>query len=128
MDWCWREKGEHLDPRFTKKAVKHGGGKVTIWGIITPNGLGRLVCIFSNMDPVLYRQTLDEDLLGTLHDLDIDIRQHWFQQDNDPKHTSNLVRHWFTENSIDVLPWAPNSPDMNIIEHVWDHLDHQVRK
>jgi hypothetical protein len=128
MDWCWREKGEHLDPRFTKKAVKHGGGKVTVWGIITPNGPGWLGRIFGNMDAVLYHQILDEDLLRTLHDLDIDIRQHWFQQDNDPKHTSNLVQHWFTENSIDVLPWAPNSPDMNIIEHVWDHLDRQVQK
>ncbi len=28
---------------------------------------------------------------------------------------------------IDLLPWAPSSPDMNIIEHVWDHLDHLVR-
>jgi len=32
MEWCWRRPGERLDPRFTKKKVKHGSGKVTVWG------------------------------------------------------------------------------------------------
>jgi hypothetical protein len=25
-----------------------------------------------------------------------------------------------------VLPWSLNSPDLNIIENLWDHLDHMV--
>ncbi|EPQ49997.1 hypothetical protein GLOTRDRAFT_8300, partial [Gloeophyllum trabeum ATCC 11539] len=25
-----------------------------------------------------------------------------------------------------ILLWPPSSPDMNIIEHVWDHLDRMV--
>ena len=49
-----------------------------------------------------------------------------FQQDNDPKHTSQLVTHWFNENGIKVLPWAPSSSDMNIIKHAWEVLDHQL--
>jgi hypothetical protein len=28
MEWCWRKPNEHLDPRFTKKRVKHGGGRL----------------------------------------------------------------------------------------------------
>ncbi|TFK79206.1 hypothetical protein K466DRAFT_505950 [Polyporus arcularius HHB13444] len=33
---------------------------------------------------------------------------------------------WFVEHNIRVLPWIPNPPDMNIIEHVWKHLDNRV--
>jgi hypothetical protein len=34
--------GQALDPRFTKKTVKHGGGNVMVWGCITGQGMGRL--------------------------------------------------------------------------------------
>ncbi|KIK82632.1 hypothetical protein PAXRUDRAFT_83003, partial [Paxillus rubicundulus Ve08.2h10] len=47
-------------------------------------------------------------------------------QDNDLKHTSNLATDWFSKKKIDELSWAPNSPDMNIIEHAWDYLGHHV--
>ncbi|RDB16058.1 Transposable element Tcb2 transposase [Hypsizygus marmoreus] len=46
-----------------------------------------------------------------------------FQQDNDPKHTSIVAKEWFRKKNIKQLPWPPSSPDMNIIEHVWDQLD-----
>ena len=26
-----------------------------------------------------------------------------------------------------MLEWAPSSPDINIIKHVWDQIDHLVR-
>jgi hypothetical protein len=127
-DWCWRRPGERLDARFTKKKVKHGGGKITVWGMITPPGLGRLVRIDGNLVKELYVDILQDDFLGTLDDLELDPRSYYFQQDNDPKHTARIVTAWFEENHIDVLPWHANSPDMNIIEHVWAHLDCQVRK
>jgi hypothetical protein len=127
VEWCWRKPNERLDPRFTKKTVKGGGGKVTVWGMITPHGLGRLVRIWGNMDKFLYREILEEDLLGSMDDLDLDIRDYYFQQDNDPKHTSGVATTWCEENNVDLLPWVASSPDMNIIEHVWDRLDRMVR-
>jgi hypothetical protein len=95
--------------------------------MITPHGLGRLVRIEGIMDKHLYCEILQDDLLGTLDDLELDMRDYYFQQDNDLKHTSHVVTTWFRENNVDVLPWPASSPDMNIIEHVWDHLDRKVR-
>ena len=40
--YCWMKPGQALDPRFTKKTIKHGGGNVMVWGCITGEGMGRL--------------------------------------------------------------------------------------
>lgn len=53
MEWCWRKPNEHLNPRFTKKQVKHGRGKVTVWGHDHSHGLGRLIRIEGRMDAAL---------------------------------------------------------------------------
>ncbi len=49
-----------------------------------------------------------------------------FQHDNDPKHTARSTREWLKENSIKVLDWPAQSPDMNPIEHLWQHLKQQL--
>ena len=125
--WCWRKPGEEFDERYVRKEVKHGGGNVMVWACITANGLGRIVRIEGTMDGPLYTQILNEDLIGTLNDLEINKKDIYFQQDNDPKHTSKVAQGWFKKKRLDVLDWAPSSPDMNIIEHVWDYLDRRVR-
>ncbi|KAK3526203.1 hypothetical protein QTP70_017761, partial [Hemibagrus guttatus] len=60
---------------------------------------------------------------GTLTDSNIS------QQDNVPCHKAKMVQEWFDEhnNRFEVLTWPPNSPDLNLIEHLWDVLDKQVR-
>jgi DDE superfamily endonuclease/Homeodomain-like domain len=128
--WCWIRPGQALDPRFTKKTVKHGGGSLMVWGCITAEGMGRLHRIDGIMKGVDYVKILDDNLLGTLKDQKLKKTGKYgviFQQDNDPKHTSRVASNWFEEKRIKKLPWPPSSPDMNIIEHVWYQLDKLVR-
>jgi len=108
---------------FVKKKVKHSGGFIMVWGCLTSSGLGQLVCINGNINRDLYTSILNDDLLNSLKDLDINKKDIYFQQDNDPKHTACCTQDWFSKKKVDVLSWPPNSPDMNIIEHVWDYLD-----
>jgi len=127
IQWCWRKPGERLDPRYTRKKLKHGGGKVTVWGMITACGVGRIVRIEGNLNKELYRDILQDDVLGTYREHHMNPRSFYFQQDNDPKHTSKIVKAWFVENDVDLLDWPPNSPDLSIIENLWDHLDRRIR-
>ena len=50
-----------------------------------------------------------------------------FQQDNDPKHTSNRAKSYMEENNINWWITPAESPDLNPIELVWHELKHFIR-
>jgi hypothetical protein len=121
---CWRKQGEAVLAEWNgKKVVKHGGGSVSVYGVITPEGVGWLHHIQGTLDSIQYTQILEESLLGTLEDLHISLCDIIYQQDQDPKHTAQRTTKWLEEHSIQVLPWPLSSLDMNIIENVWAYLD-----
>ncbi|GBN80466.1 hypothetical protein AVEN_114159-1 [Araneus ventricosus] len=51
-----------------------------------------------------------------------------FQQDNATPHTSRFATEWLQEHSSDFrhFHWPPKSPEMHIIEDIWDALLHAV--
>ena len=51
-----------------------------------------------------------------------------FQQDNDPKHRSNLVLNFIKKTNIPYRVTPPESPDLNPIEMLWNELKHYLRK
>jgi transposase len=49
-------------------------------------------------------------------------------QDNASIHTAKKVKQFFEENAIPLLDWAPYSPDINPIEHVWAKMKEWIVK
>ena len=98
-----------------------------VWGCMAAGGVGNLVFIEGAMNKDDYLKILRDNLSPSVEKLGLD--QSWvFQQDNDPKHTAKLVKEWLLHRTPKQLDHPPQSQGLNPIEHLWEHLDKQIRK
>ena len=49
-------------------------------------------------------------------------------QDGAPCHKSKASMAFLAENRLHVLPWPGNSPDINLIENLWNQMKRKVEE
>ena len=95
-----------------------------VWGCFGGFGMGPLVKMDGIMDRYVYHDILANHMMPWAEE---NMSLRWtFQHDNDPKHTSKLIKDWLIAQNVTVMDWPAQSPDLSPIENLWDEIDRRI--
>ena len=80
--YCRRPTGARMDPRFTQKTVKFGGGKIMVWGYIQYGAVREICRVEGNINSLKYQEVLAASYIPNYK------RGQILQQDGASSHTS----------------------------------------
>ncbi|GBM34364.1 Transposable element Tcb1 transposase [Araneus ventricosus] len=123
----WRKPNSELEMKILTPSVKHGGGSQMVLGCMSAVGVGNLHFIDGIMDKYMYLDILKQNLKQSAEKMGI-LPHYKLYPDNDPKHNGHICRLWALYHCPQVIKTAAQSPDLNPIENIWDHLNNRIRK
>ena len=99
-----------------------------IWLAIRYDGRLYVQWCSDHMNGIHYQWMLegviDEGLLST----SVEGKYHVFQQDNASVHTTARTKDFFDIHGMKLLPWPAQSPDLNIVEHIYPVISRHLPK
>ena len=97
------------------------------WGCIGPNCVEKLVVCTQKMNATKYVSQLQEHLAHSIFAIyGVENRPFIFHQDNAPPQRAKITKSYLDHEGINILPWPPQRPDLNIIEKVWQFMKNKL--
>ncbi len=97
-----------------------------VWGAMSSAGVGTLCFLRFKVNTALYQEILEHFMLPAADQLYGDA-DYIFQQDLAPAHTAKGTKSWFNDQSVTVLDWPANSPDLNPIKNISGIVKRKMR-
>ena len=113
------------DTKRTAPTTKHTP-KINVWAGFSSMGTFPLSIFTDNMNSQMFITILEGHLLTQA---EVFHQNEWrLVMDNDPKHTSKVVKQFLSQNIPNHLPWPSQSPDLNPIENVFRWVTQELIK
>ena len=95
-----------------------------VWGGIMGRRKTNLIVVQGNLNAQGYiNQILQPEAVPFLQRHGPPILMH----DNARHHVERICQQFLNRNNVNVLLWLAVSPDINLIEHIWDYLGRKVQ-
>ena len=96
--------------KLHKSSKHHDQKPINVWGCFSRNSVGNLHPVKSILTGTKYLKILIHHMVPSANRLNPEGLV--FQQDNDPTHTSNVVKKHLQNKKIEVMSWPAQSPDL----------------